>query len=548
MTALPERIYLIGPSGSGKSTVARQIAGLTGYHSLDLDDIITERIGMSIANFFATFGEPAFRAIERDALLNSAEQRQVVVATGGGIVVDPRNWVTMRPHAAILSLNAGPEELISRIQAQSDESDIRPLLAGDALGRIRAQLDVRGPLYAQADASIATDHLSAPDVASSAVEIATALHTSGAIPHCSLITPSTRSDIWVGAGAFDHLPQLLERRWPGSGKRWIITDENVASHWLQSAETLLQTDGSPVESLVVPAGESSKSMQSVDRLVTELTSRGVHRQDVIIALGGGVVGDLAGFVAAITLRGLSIAQIPTSLLAMVDSSVGGKTGVNLPAGKNLAGAFYQPGIVIVDPRFLDTLPRDEYRSGMAEVIKHSRIQPSTPLGGTSLARLLDATPSLDPVPENMIVDLLRLNVSIKHSVVQSDERENSLRMILNFGHTAGHAIEAQGYRYRHGEAVGLGMLTVCEIARSAGSVGAEYGREIHDLLQRAGLPTALEADLDAVQRLLASDKKITNGRLRWILPAAQGGVEISSSVKAADIATALRTVSQTKAG
>ena len=207
----------------------------------------------------------------------------------------------------------------------------------------------------------------------------------------------------------------------------------------------LRDSGMSPELLAVAPGEGSKRMSEVERLCDAMTRGGVTRRDVVVALGGGVVGDLAGFVASIVLRGLPLVQLPTSLLAMVDSSVGGKTGVNLPAGKNLVGAFYQPGIVAIDPDFLTTLPQAEFRSGMAEVIKHSLIQPSTPIRGNDLAQQL-AQLALDPIPAAAMVDVLRLNVAIKRSVVQADERESGLRMILNFGHTAGHAIEADGYR------------------------------------------------------------------------------------------------------
>jgi 3-dehydroquinate synthetase len=255
-----------------------------------------------------------------------------------------------------------------------------------------------------------------------------------------------------------------------------------------------------------------------------MTSGGVTRRDLVVALGGGVVGDLAGFVAGICLRGLPLMQIPTSLLAMVDSSIGGKTGVNMPVGKNLVGAFYQPGVVLIDPSLLDTLPQAEYRSGMAEVIKHALIQPTTPLGGRDLLKSLD-TLALDPIPRDEVADILHRNVAIKHSVVQADERESGLRMILNFGHTAGHAIEADGYRYRHGEAIALGTAVASLIARRLNRVDSAYVARVEGLLSRAGLPTRLEGSAEAVISRLSKDKKNVDGALHWILPRSDGVVE-----------------------
>jgi 3-dehydroquinate synthase len=275
---------------------------------------------------------------------------------------------------------------------------------------------------------------------------------------------------------------------------------------------------------MVAPGEPSKSLGEVTRLCDDLTLGGASRQDVVVALGGGVTGDLAGFVASICLRGLSLMQIPSSLLAMVDSSVGGKTGVNMPVGKNLVGAFYQPGMVLIDPRLLETLPQPEYRSGMAEVIKHALIQPSTPLGGTDLLETL-STLDVDPLPRDAVAALLERNVAIKHSVVQADERESGLRMILNFGHTAGHAIEADGYRYRHGEAVALGLIVASRVAAALDRVERDYVTRVETLIERAGLPTRLEGAADAVLGRLSRDKKNVDGALHWILPRADGIVE-----------------------
>ena len=407
--------------------------------------------------------------------------------------------------------------------------------------RMRAMLESRRVFYRAADVTIDTEDLAADEVSAHADIAIKTLITEHRIPVLSLQTPAGRSDMFVTSGVSAEAGALLLQRWPSARRVWIVADRNVAQLWGASTVEAMAACGLVVEFIEVEPGESTKQFAEVERLCNQLTTAGVTRRDVIIALGGGVVGDLAGFVASIVLRGLSLVQMPTSLLAMVDSSVGGKTGVNTAAGKNLVGAFYQPGIVAIDPTLLETLPRAEFRSGMGEVIKHSIIQPSTPFGGTSLARLL-ADVILDPVPTDVLAEMLRLNIAIKHSVVQADERETGLRMILNFGHTAGHAIEADGYRYRHGEAIALGMCVASRIAHMLGRVDGDFIEALETTIERAGLPKRMSGSLDAITGRLASDKKNIDGALNWILPMRTGGVERVTGVPLEIVRAALREV------
>lgn len=533
MDHLPKRIFLVGPSGTGKSTVARLVGERIGFGVSDIDALIAERIGMSISDFFGRFGEPAFRAIESEILAVEAANDNVVIATGGGVVLSETNWRTMRPESVIIGLAGEPEVLAARVQSQTERDGshaARPLLTGDAVKRLRDQLKVRQPFYSMADVTIDTSDKTIEDVVDAATEAARGAVMGGLVPALSISTPIERSDIFISQDAIRALPDLISRRWPSARRIWMVSDENVFEHWGETVGGALSVIGE-VHVLQVPAGEDSKSLARAGELVTEMTEKGVTRRDVVIALGGGVVGDLGGFAAAIGLRGLPLVQLPTSLLAMVDSSVGGKTGVNTPAGKNLVGAFYQPGMVLIDPAFLRTLPREEFRSGMAEVLKHAFIQPSTPLGGETLMKMLESASSLDPVPDQLLVDLLRENVAIKHSVVEADERESRLRMILNFGHTAGHAIEADGYRYRHGEAVALGMQVALEIGRQMDRISQERIDRFTSLIAGAGLPTSADVSVEAVLRRMTHDKKNVDGQLHWILPRHGGpGVEIVTGV------------------
>lgn len=542
-SSLPARVVLVGPSGSGKSELAGRIAQALGYQAIDTDAMIEVRSGIPVFEFFGRLGEAAFRAIESEVLADACARSNVVIATGGGIVLKPENWTVFRPGSTVIALNATPETLIGRIQHQLGEglaSAVRPLLAGDPVERIQAQLAARGPLYAQADLLVETDGRSPDDVQERVIDFLSGRQNRALYPAYSLPTQVDRSDIYIRTGIVNQAAALARKRWPQARRAWIITDENVGPRWGETVQTTFKGGGFEVRQIVVPAGEGSKSFEMVARLCNEMNDNGVRRQDVVVAVGGGMVGDLAGFVASIVLRGLSLIQIPTSLLSMVDSSVGGKTGVNTPAGKNLVGAFYQPGLVLIDPDMLATLPIEEYRSGMGEVIKHSIIQPSTPLGGTSLAALLDGVESLTPMPADRIVDALALNVGIKHSVVRADERESGLRMILNFGHTAGHAIEADGYRYRHGEAVALGMLVAGRMALHLERVNPAWLSRLERMIAAAGLPTRYDGDAEAVIERMSRDKKNVNDSLHWILPKPEGGVEIVTAVDLHLVRLALR--------
>jgi shikimate kinase / 3-dehydroquinate synthase len=529
---LPDRIVLIGPSGSGKSAVSARLATLTGFVVADTDEIIVARTGMTTAAFFARFGEAAFRTIEAAVIAEACREPRRIVATGGGAVLTSANWSAMRPGSVIVGLTGSPSILINRIREQArlhgDDAD-RPLLSGDAESRLAALIAARRDLYAAADVTIDTDALEPDQVARQALSAVLDVVEGGKVPHLSLDTPLGRSDIFVSAGARGIAPDAVHGRWPRASRIWLISDSSVDAVWGESVAQLFIDARFTVSRLCISPGETSKSFSQVERLCREMTDGGVTRRDVVVALGGGVVGDLAGFVASVCLRGLGLVQLPTSLLAMVDSSVGGKTGVNLPAGKNLVGAFYQPSVVIVDSTFLESLPISEYRSGMAEIIKHSVIQPSTPFGGTSLRKMLLAHP-LDPLSADVIDEVLALNVSIKHSVVQADERENGLRMILNFGHTAGHAIEADGYLYRHGEAVAIGMVIASRIALAMDRVDESWVEDLETILRRAALPVRFDGDVEAVIARMARDKKFVDGSLHWVLPKQQGGVDIISGV------------------
>ncbi|MBA2276502.1 MAG: 3-dehydroquinate synthase [Chloroflexia bacterium] len=348
----------------------------------------------------------------------------------------------------------------------------------------------------------------------------------------------------IGAGTVDLAGHLTRQRWPTARRVWIAADANTVTPHGERVAAVFRASGFTVEETTVAPGEGSKGYAGAAALHDWLLNGGVERGDVVVALGGGVIGDLVGFVAATCLRGLGLVQIPTTLLAMVDSSVGGKTGINHAAGKNLIGVFYQPPLVVIDPDLLATLPPRELTSGWAEIIKHGVIQQSTPGGErgdlfSSLERMVDV---LVERGEPGLSWLIRRNVGLKAAVVAADEREAGLRAILNFGHTFGHAIEASDYRLLHGEAVGIGMIGAAHLGRELGLIGEELVVRLVGLIARFGLPVHAPADPEAIWRLMGSDKKRTAGRQRWVLPVEKGGVEVRDDVPAAAVERALALV------
>lgn len=530
-----ERVYLIGLSGSGKTTLAPLLAERLGFEAVDIDAEVERHFGRSIPDIFAAFGEPVFRAAERDALAQASRRTRVVVATGGGAVLDPANWAAMRPRSAIVHLTAAPSVLIERLEAAVRATPMaeRPLLRGDdPLARLESLWQARRHLYEQADLTIDTTGKSLDALAQEIADQITALDRAGVIPVDSLGTPSGRSDLYAAPGLLAEVGTLARRRWPKARRAWVIADENVLPLWGAPVEGSFTQAGFDVTMRAVPAGEGSKSLQEASALLDWLLGGGIERGDVVVALGGGVVGDLAGFVAAIVLRGVGLVQLPTSLLAMVDSSVGGKTGVNHTLGKNLIGAFYQPPLVVADPHVLRTLPPRDLRNGWAEIVKHSMIECTAT--GTPEPVLLPWLEGRTPVgglgEPGELAALIAHNIRLKAAVVRADEREAGLRRILNYGHTLGHAIEAAGYRYLHGEAVALGMRAAARLAHRLGLCDADLVARQDALLDRLDLPRTYDGEWEPVREHLLRDKKVVQGTLTWILPEGPGRVVVRRDV------------------
>ena len=318
------------------------------------------------------------------------------------------------------------------------------------------------------------------------------------------------STIWIGSGISDRIPELLDAHNVGA-RRFVVSSPVV---WRLHGARLQETLGR-VEPILLPDGERFKNLQSVSRVYEALIRAGADRGSAIVAVGGGVIGDTAGFAAASFLRGITLAHVPTTLLAQVDSSIGGKVGVNHALGKNLIGAFHQPAVVVVDPLLLKTLPRREFRSGLYEVIKYGMIA-SRPLFDR-LAGHVKALFAHDPA---VLVPAIEESCRIKADVVSKDERESGLRRILNYGHTVGHALEAvtKYRRFRHGEAIAIGMLAAADLAAARGAL-AERGRQaLAELIAALGpLPAVADLSIAEVLEAVRRDKKVVNGRLHFVI-------------------------------
>jgi 3-dehydroquinate synthase len=528
------RVFLIGLPGAGKTTTGRALAEWLRWSFLDLDDLITAQTGKSVPAIFADGGESRFRALERAALGEACVHERVVIATGGGVGETPENLALMRATGRIVRLDVAPGTALARLTEEATArgvslTDARPLLAGaDPLLALRERLAQRQRWYSAADFTLDAN---AADAKTIAQRIAAhlvgrcALPPDGATTTARTITATSGRpyESVIGWGAITTLDERLRRL--GAPERvHIVTDSTVAPLYQEVVEQTLTQAGFSAQTCVVPAGETSKTLDQWRAIVDWLVARRAERTQYLLALGGGVVGDLAGFVAATWLRGVPLVHIPTSLLAQVDSSIGGKVGVDLPQGKNLVGALYPPRLVLADPALLLTLPQRQLVEGWAELIKLG-----VALDTDYLAYLeahADALSRLEPAP---LCDAIAGAVAIKAAIVERDEGEQGERALLNYGHTLGHAIEqATGYeRWLHGEAVSIGMTFAARLGRRIGVTPGEVIERQDALLARMGLPTQADGlPLEALLDAMARDKKARDGQVRWVIPSAVGRSEL----------------------
>ncbi|UFN48203.1 3-dehydroquinate synthase [Roseomonas sp. OT10] len=515
-------VVLVGLPGVGKSSIGRRLAARMGLPFLDADAEIEAAAGMPIAEIFARYGEAHFRDGERRVIARILSGPPVVLATGGGAFVEPRTRQAIRTLGATsVWMRCRLPVLVKRISGREH----RPLFHGRDVMEVLNDLSRRrNPLYAEADLVIdCTDD--SPDEMTSRLEDLLAAHHPPARLRVGLAERAY--DVVIGDGLLHRAGGLIAASLP-SRRVAVVSDAAVAALHGPSLRAGLEEAGFDIRAeIAVPPGEGSKSLASLGDVLDGLLAGGADRRMAVLALGGGVVGDLAGFAAAVALRGLPFVQVPTTLLAQVDSSVGGKTGINLAAGKNLAGAFHQPRIVLADTGTLASLPPRELRAGWAEVAKHGLLQ--GPLWSWCVANGPAAVAGDAEALRHAVLESCRL----KAGVVAADEREEEAeggRALLNLGHTFGHALEAEcGYDgvLLHGEGVALGLVLAAKLSARLGHCDPALAGEVAAHLASVGLPARI-ADLGrsfsaaALLGRMRKDKKVRDGALRFILLRAPG--------------------------
>ncbi|MBO0789797.1 MAG: 3-dehydroquinate synthase, partial [Ktedonobacteraceae bacterium] len=472
-----QHIFLIGLPGSGKSTVGRLLAQRLHWPLLDIDALVEQDCGERIPAIFDRHGEDYFRACESRALerASGAMERSIIV-TGGGIVTRECNRAIMSERGVRVFLQVDADSALRRLQDQQDVAlaagalpELRPLLAGpQPLATLQRLLLERLSWYEEAELCCATPGKSAEQVAQ---EIIAMLERSDALEGGTPIVRQVRVgegyETIVEWGGLKRLTLYL-RRLALPPRVFVITDSNLEKLYGATLTQQLEQAGFEPHVYTVPAGEQSKSMQQLSALYDWLVDLHAERREAIIAFGGGVVGDLAGFTAATYLRGVPLVHVPTSLLAQVDSAIGGKTGINHSKGKNLIGAFYHPRLVLADPELLLTLPPRERTEGWAEIVKYGIILDAELFA--LLETQADALREFAHPPVALLCQIIARCIDLKAVVIEGDEREQGQRAILNYGHTIGHALEnASGYgEWLHGEAVSLGMVAAAQLAQEHG--------------------------------------------------------------------------------
>lgn len=537
-TAHPPRIIiLIGLMGAGKTTLGRLLAQRYDLPFIDSDQEIEKAAGTTIADIFAHHGEAYFREGEHRVITRLLQQGPCVIATGGGAWMDPRTRkaVQQTPDACTVWLDVPPDIIATRLKKNASS---RPLLAHEnPRDVLRALAARRAPFYAQADIIVqcgedTMDH--------SVHTLDQALQNFRAPHRVPIQLAHHQYDILTGANLLERAASLLAPH-ISNNHAIIITDETVADLHLDTLEKALAPTHIRLDVLRIPAGEGSKSLPRYSALIEEILRLGIERSTTIIAFGGGVVGDLAGFIAATALRGLPFIQIPTTLLAQVDSSVGGKTGINASTGKNLIGAFWQPQLVLADSSVLQTLPRRQRVAGYAEIVKSGLIADPELFAWCEQngAKLLDGDSSA-------LEEAVQRTCRFKAQVVAADERESAAkggRALLNLGHTFAHAFEAEFHydgRLLHGEAVSIGLHMALALSVQLGLAPIEDLERLDKHLTALSMPTTL-ADLP--KRLSAAtltehmthDKKVQNGRVKFVLLRKIGEAFTSQEVTMEDI-------------
>lgn len=513
MTNHPQAV-VIGMMGAGKTRVGRETAQLMGLPFLDADVEIERQVGMSIPEYFERYGEPAFREVESDLIRRTVNEFDGIFSLGGGAPMTPAVRECLAEYVSgggkVIYLMADPREAMERARRGGG----RPMLNGDADGRWQSLYQVRDPVFRDvANVVVHTYGLSPAQAARRMKDMIDerAVHVTG-----SGIDPY---DVRIGERAMSHLPELLGDQ---VTRVALIHTQPVQRH-SDHARALLRQGGYEVVDIVVPDAEAGKTVDVANGVWQRLGEEGFTRSDAIVGVGGGAATDLAGFIAATWMRGVRYVNCPTSLLAMVDASTGGKTGINTPQGKNLVGSFYTPAGVLADVRTLASLPNDIFIEGFGEVAKSGFIMDEEILrileSHAAALRGFDGATFLESPLKDVVCELIERTVRVKVHHVSSDLKEQGLREFLNYGHTLGHAIEQiEHFRWRHGNAVAVGMVFAAELSNLLGYIDRDLVDYHRSLLGALGLPTSWGGgSWSDVLALMHRDKKARGNMLRFVV-------------------------------
>lgn len=527
---MSENIILTGFMGTGKSTVGKIIARQFGRQFVDMDECITGQLGKPIHRIFSENGEAAFRNFEIDLCKKLSHEQDLVVATGGGTLINQVNRRTLEKTGRLICLNADVDVVSQRIQKADDP--VRPLInTEDQQSTIRRLLTERETAYQSIPWQIDTTHLEVDQVVNRVSTIANAVKL-------TVVHPSPPYPIWIGSGLLGHCGDVLFQAGASKGSKVaIVSNSVIASYYADIISDNLYKRGYSPVLFTIDDGEENKSLHTVTNLFNHFLDGGIDRDDTVIALGGGVIGDVSGFAAASYLRGIRFVQIPTSLLGMVDSSVGGKTGVNLPQGKNLVGAFKQPSFVLIDPITLKTLPEAEIRAGLAEVIKHGVI------ADPALFEILERSNGNTSIfwQRDCGAEIIAKAVKVKIAFVEEDPYEQGIRACLNLGHTIGHALERVSlYKMRHGEAVAIGMIAAATLSSKMKISKSNITERLQSILHLWKLPVNCPPyPVEEILHAMTYDKKKKGKKIHWVLPEAVGKVDIFTHVPLEIVKTTL---------